>query len=655
MRAWFLRRPIKQKLMLMIMATSIAVLLLASIGYIVADYFHAREDLKRQLTEQADVIRKNSTAALEFLDRDDAQETLRTLAPNPHIRSACLYDATGKLFSSYVTPLASLPCPADPGPDGSRFLPERLLIVLPIDLRGRRSGTLLVRSDLELLQARMRGQLVIVGILLVVTSGVALLMSLRLHSIVSAPLNALARVATAVSSQGDYALRASRTTDDEVGVLVDAFNRMLERIQLRENELSAANEDLRTEIAERRRAEQERAQLLVREREANRLKDEFLATLSHELRTPLNAILGWIKLLRSSAVPPAGIDRALEKIERNAQAQTRLVEDLLEVSRITTGKLRLEIKDVDLIAVATTAIESIRPTAEARGVAIDRHFAASSLPTTGDPDRLQQVLWNLISNAVKFTPPGGTVGVHLRRDGTSDEMTVSDTGIGIDPAFLPDVFDTFRQADASTTRTYGGLGLGLSIVRHIVELHGGDVRAESEGPGKGSRFIVRLPIGALERPRPPRLGDTDRAGALSGVLTGVTIVVVDDDPDTRDILQSVLQLRGATVRIAANAADGLRLCVEDPPDALISDIAMPGQDGYALLRQLHETLGADMPRATIALTAFAGTADQRRALDAGFDRHMGKPFDPDRLAQVLRELLFSEGEQPQEQGTVRNR
>jgi signal transduction histidine kinase/CheY-like chemotaxis protein len=639
MRGFFRRLPIKQKLMLMIMATSIAVLLLASIGYIVADYYNSRDDLRRQLTAQADVIRRNSIAALEFLDQDAAQETLRTLTPNEHIRSACLYDAARKLFSGYVSSAASMPCPPDPGPDGHRFLSERLLIVSPIDLHGQRRGTLLLRSDLELLQARMRGQLLIVGILLLVTSGVALLMSLRLHSIVSAPLNALARVATAVSSHGDYSLRAARTTDDEVGVLVDAFNRMLERIQLREGELSAANEDLRNEIVERRRAEQERAQLLVREREANRLKDEFLATLSHELRTPLNAILGWTKLLRSSAVPPTGIDRALEKIERNAHAQTRLVEDLLEVSRITTGKLRLDIKNVDLVAVASTAIESIRPTAEARGVAIERHFAAPSLPTTGDPDRLQQVLWNLISNAVKFTPPGGTVGVHLRRDGTADEMSVSDTGIGIDPAFLPDVFDTFRQADATTTRMYGGLGLGLSIVRHIVELHGGEVRAESDGAGKGSRFIVRLPIGAREPPRPPRPGETNRE-PLTTVLTGVDIVVVDDDQDTRDILLSVLERQGASVRVAASAAEAVRMCVERPPDALISDIAMPGQDGYALLRQLQETLGTDMPRATLALTAFAGANDQRRAADAGFDRHMGKPFDADRLVRVLRELLF---------------
>jgi CheY-like chemotaxis protein len=297
---------------------------------------------------------------------------------------------------------------------------------------------------------------------------------------------------------------------------------------------------------------------------------------------------------------------------------------------------------VDLTAIAATAIESIRPTAEARGVAIDRHFESASLPTMGDPDRLQQVIWNLVSNAVKFTPPGGTVAVTLRRDGESDEISVSDTGIGIDPLFLPDVFDTFRQADASTTRTYGGLGLGLSIVRHIVELHGGEVRAESEGIGKGAKFLARLPVGGVDRPRevrPP--ASVPATPVLTGGLRGTSIVVVDDDRDTRDILQAVLERQGATVRMADSAAEGLRACLEDPPDALVSDIGMPGQDGYDFLRQLKSTLGADSPRATLALTAFAGPRDQTRAADAGYDRHMAKPFDPNELVQTLRELLSS--------------
>jgi signal transduction histidine kinase/ActR/RegA family two-component response regulator len=654
MRGLFPGLRIKQKLVLMIMATSVAVLLLASVGYILTDYYKARDELQEQLAAQAEVILKNSTAALEFLDRETATETLRTAAANEHIRAACLYDGAGRLFVQYHSSTARLGCPAAPGPARSDFEGDRLTLVSTVDLQRRRTGALLLRSDLDILRPRVRRQLVTSGFMLILTSAVALLISWRLHSIVSAPLAALASTATAVSKEGDYSLRASRTTDDEVGMLVDAFNRMLERIQLREGELSAANEDLRREIVVRHRAEQERAELLVREREANRLKDEFLATLSHELRTPLNAILGWTRLLRSSAVPPTAVDTALEKIERNAQAQARLVEDLLEVSRITTGKLRLDIKAVDLIAIATTAIDSIRPTAEARGVAIARHFEAASLATTGDPDRLQQVIWNLISNAVKFTPPGGTVEVSVRRDGTADELAVSDTGIGIDRAFLPDVFDTFRQADATTTRAYGGLGLGLSIVRHIVELHGGEVRAESEGKGKGARFVVRLPVGAVDRPREPRrAADALRAGA--DVLAGKSIVVVDDDDDTRDILQAVLTAEGAIVRAASNAADAVQTCLDDPPDALISDIAMPGQDGYSLITELRERLGSHMPRATIALTAFAGPRDQRRAAEAGYRGHMSKPFDDGRLLQMLRDLLSQEGGSPTEESSLRTR
>jgi signal transduction histidine kinase len=443
-----------------------------------------------------------------------------------------------------------------------------------------------------------------------------------------------------VSSGGDYSLRASRATDDELGVLVEAFNRMLERIQLRERELSTANQDLRNEIAERRRAELERADLLIREREANRVKDEFLATLSHELRTPLNAILGWTRLLRSQAVKPADVDRALEKVERNAQAQTRLVEDLLEVSRITTGKLRLEVKPLDLAALATTAVESIRPTAEARGVRIDRRFASVFLPTAGDPDRLQQVIWNLVSNAVKFTPAGGMVVVSLDRRDQIDELIVSDTGVGIEPAFLPNVFDTFRQADGTSTRTHGGLGLGLSIVKHIVELHGGEVRAESEGMNKGARFTVRLPVRRAERvreapPSAPRVAPRP----LTGLLAGTSIVVVDDDRDTRELLESVLSSAGANVHLAETADEGFRLCLEESPDALISDIAMPVRDGYSLMRQLQKALGKDMPRATIALTAFAGARDQHLTAEAGFDRHVSKPFDGPALVLLLRDLL----------------
>jgi CheY-like chemotaxis protein len=393
---------------------------------------------------------------------------------------------------------------------------------------------------------------------------------------------------------------------------------------------------LRHEVVERRRAEQERAELLVREREANRLKDEFLATLSHELRTPLNAIIGWTRLLRANAVPPSGHDRALEKVERNAEIQTRLVEDLLEISRIASGKLHLEIKEIDLVSIVNRAVDSIRPAAEARGVSIERRFDTPSMLTSGDGDRLQQVVWNLLTNAVKFTPSGGTVTISLERHTLLDELTVRDTGIGIDPTFLPNVFDTFRQADASSTRAHGGLGLGLSIVRHLVEMHGGAVEAQSEGKDKGSTFIVRLPVRNTET----RVMETPTHDPIATkTLAGAAVLVVDDDADSRDLLKSVFESAGATVRAVGSAAEALSAALERAPDALVSDIAMPGQDGCSLLVRMREQLGPRAPRAAIAVTAFAAERDRQTTAAAGFDRHIAKPFDPVALVHVVEELL----------------
>lgn len=645
MSAVFQRLSIRHKLVAMIMTTSAVVLLLASLGYVVSEYYLSRSEIESELGAQANLILKNSTAALQFRDAQAASETLQTLAANTHIRTACLYDEHRRLFAAFLSRADSRPCPPDPGPDGYQYTPDRLQFVDGLQLEGRRVGSIYLRSDLDVLTTRFQLQAAIVTLLLLITLGVALLMSARMQGVVSEPVVALARIAAEVSSQGDYSLRAKRTTDDELGVLVDGFNRMLDRIQLREAELSKTNEELRREIAERRRAEQERAELLVREREANRLKDEFLATLSHELRTPLNAILGWTKLLRANAVPTASIDRALEKVERNAQVQTRLVEDLLEVSRITTGKLRLEMRPIDLVPLVNTAIDSIRPTAESRGVAIDRRLESFALPTVGDPDRLQQVIWNLLSNAVKFTPGGGIVTVGVRRQADIDELWVSDTGVGIDPAFLPSVFDTFRQADASSTRTQGGLGLGLSIVRHLVEMHGGEVRADSAGVGRGATFTVRLPVRTLERVRGPRSDDLPPEPATiitDGRLSGARILVVDDDSDTRELLTSVLEASGARVYAASSVGEALKIGIDARPEAIVSDIAMPDQDGYALLRELDGALEADAPRVRVALTAYAGDADRERVLAAGYQRHITKPFDPAMLVRVLADLLNAE-------------
>jgi signal transduction histidine kinase/ActR/RegA family two-component response regulator len=632
--------PIRLKLIAMIMTTCTAVLVLASLGYLVVDYYQTRGQLEEDLRAQSDLILQNSLAALEFNDDRIARETLDTLASKPSIQLACLYDRSDNLLAGYRYRQDSGQCPPSPPPRGFRFGSEHVQLTSLAERDARKIGTLLLFSDLAALARRGRIQLGVVSLLLVLALVVAVLLSSRLQRIVSAPLTALANTAGEVSRRGDYSLRAARSTDDELGDLVDAFNRMLERIESREAELSKANEELRREVAERRRGEQERAELLVREREANRLKDEFLATLSHELRTPLNAILGWTKLLRANAVPIASMDRALEKVERNAQVQSRLIEDLLEISRIVTGKLRLDLRPFDLITLCTTAVESIRPTAETRGVTLLRRFETGAMPTVGDPDRMQQVIWNLLSNAVKFTPSGGNVTLTARRVGALDEIVVTDTGIGIDPVFLPNVFETFRQADASTTRAHGGLGLGLSIVRQLVDLHGGEVTAASEGQGRGATFTVRLPVRTIE----PRKSDVavPPPESVNGRLAGRDILIVDDDCDTRELLVSVFGDAGARVREAGSAEDALTLSLEQVPDAIVSDLGMPGEDGYTLMERLHAALGSQVPRARIALSAFAGPGDRERALTAGFQRHVAKPADPHALVKLLDEMLTEE-------------
>jgi signal transduction histidine kinase/CheY-like chemotaxis protein len=638
MRIGLLRRlPIRHKLVAMTMTTCLVVLLTASGGYLITDYYRTRGEITRELAALSKLVLDNSQAAIQFKDPLAARDTLQSLAANPHLRAACLYDEAGRLFADFR--VETWECEFEVPPEGYRFTPNRLELTSGGELAGRRFGSLTLRSDLGILTSRLRVQAVVVAALLVLALLIALALSSMLQSLVSEPLMALSATAAEVSTRGDYSVRARRTTDDELGDLVDAFNRMLERIESREAELSKTNDDLRREIAERQRAEQERAEMLVREREANRLKDEFLATLSHELRTPLNAILGWTKLLRANAVPPISFDRALEKIDRNAQIQSRLVEDLLEVSRITTGKLHLEPRAFDLVTLTNTAIDSIRPAAEARGVTIERSFDAAALPTGGDPDRLQQVIWNLLSNAVKFTPSDGTVTVALSRESGTDRLLVSDTGIGIDPAFLPKVFDTFRQADSSTTRSHGGLGLGLSIVKRLVEMHGGRVEARSDGKGKGATFIVSLPVVMPIR----RRGEPSHLPPVlipEGRLVGTTVLVVDDDADTREMLASVLEGAGARVHAVASAEEALSVGVEARPDAIVSDIAMPGQDGYSLMRQLTAALGPDAPRAKVALTAFASAGDRERALHAGFQRHVTKPFDPVALVEILEEMLI---------------
>jgi signal transduction histidine kinase/CheY-like chemotaxis protein len=373
---------------------------------------------------------------------------------------------------------------------------------------------------------------------------------------------------------------------------------------------------------------------------ANRMKDEFLATLSHELRTPLNAVLGWAVTLRTARVDAATSARALEAIERNARAQSQLIEDLLDISRIVSGKLRLEVRVMDPITVVEAAIEAMRPAAAVKDQALVTTLDPRAGPVWADPDRLQQVVWNLLSNAIKFTPKGGRVEVSLRQVDGSVEIAVSDTGQGIAPELLPHVFERFRQADSSSTRKQGGLGIGLALVRHLVELHGGVVTAESPGVGQGATFRARLPLvrpAGDDETRPPMrlLGP---APALSS-LTGVRVLVVDDEHDTLEMFDGILAVAGAEVRRATGTTPAIELLAGWRPDVIVSDIEMPNENGYAFIRRLRALppeAGGTVP--AVAVTAHGGVVDRIRVLSAGFQMHVPKPVEPAELIAAVAAL-----------------
>jgi len=406
------------------------------------------------------------------------------------------------------------------------------------------------------------------------------------------------------------------------------------------------------DVTARQSAEEERAALLLRERdarqhaeEADRLKDEFLATLSHELRTPLTSILGWASMIRNGEVEGSNATRAIETIERNARSQARLIDDLLDVSRIITGNLRLDLHPLNLGPIVEAALDALRPTADVKGMKLQTRFEPGQCLVKGDPNRLRQVIWNLLSNAIKFTPRHGSVSIDLTCVESTARLTVSDTGDGISPEFLPYVFDRFRQAEGSISRKQGGLGLGLAVARHLVELHGGTIRAQSEGTGKGAVFTVDLPL-AQERRDPARaeerIREVERRRSSRGAvrLDGVHVLLVEDDDDSRKLLGTMLKRHGARVTSTKSAAEALAAFEGELPDVLISDIGMPDQDGYELMRKLRALppeRGGKTP--AIALTGYASRKDRERALNTGYQQHMAKPIEQADMIKAIAALV----------------
>ena len=632
-------RSFGQKLSLTVMLASGAAVATVALLLALANYRDVRREAVAAAESQTDVLALNSGAALVFGDPVFGRETLASLRAVPDVAAAALLDAGGALFASYQRPRAPGPLPGVVVDD--RWQRGRwLFISQPVLDQGEEQGRVVLVYDMARVRRRLRTGLLMAAVVAGAAMAIAYLVGRRVQRGLAAPIRELARVANEVSASHDYSLRARRLSEDELGQLTDAFNEMLARIEEQERELQTSN--------------QERGRLLESEREAraeseraSRMKDEFVATLSHELRTPLTPIIGWLAVLQRLGVEDPRVREGLEVIERNARVQTQMIDDLLDMSRIVSGKINLDVQRVELAGVVESAIATVRPAAEARGIRL-QPVLDSSVVVWADPDRLQQVVWNLLSNAIKFTDKEGRVQVVLQRVNSHAEIVVSDSGIGIPSEFLPHVFDRFRQLDSSMARHHGGLGLGLSIVRQLVELHGGSVRAQSDGEGAGATFTVILPVLAAHADRPdetavlrehPRANRRVRLDGDLPSLDRLRILVVDDISDARELLSLILEQAGAEVELAGSAAEALERLPQVRPDVLISDIGMPGADGYELIRQVRDLppeAGARTP--AIALTAFARTEDRTRALRAGYQLHIAKPVEPAELVTAVASL-----------------
>ena len=501
---------------------------------------------------------------------------------------------------------------------GSQYVIHKADIVEPIqkfmDLYDTRMQNELNRK-LARLERQSLAEMVVIFIALLATMGILFYTRMGILQ----PLAELGRQVAGVT-RGIRPSRYGRRPSNEVDKLSEALAIAdAEKRQLLENERIARTE------AER----------------ASRLKDEFLATLSHELRTPLNAILGWAQLILSGNMKKEDIHKGLETIERNARAQNKLIEDLLEMSSIISGKVRLDMQQLDAASLIDAAVESVKPTAQVKGIILTKTIAPQAGRVSGDSNRLQQIFWNLLSNSIKFTPKGGNVDVIVEQMGSFLEIRINDSGLGIAPEFMPFVFDRFRQADASLTRQYGGLGLGLAIVKQLVELHGGTVRAESAGADKGSSFIVNLPLAPVgdNLRNSPVTPERNPFNGRTPSFEGLKTLVIDDELDARELVKRILNRCEASVATAASATEGLELVKAGRPDVIISDIGMPGKNGYQFIREVRNLPvedGGQTP--AIALTAFVRPDDATRALDAGYQKHLSKPVDAYELIKAIADL-----------------
>jgi signal transduction histidine kinase/CheY-like chemotaxis protein len=623
MTRWFHSQPIHRKLVLTSMVKTTVVLIAAMVVLLAMDSYRFQTGARADVTTLTEMVAENLRAAMVFGDQNATNETLSTLRLRQQVQRGCVYNSGGTLVAHYTR--GAFSCPASPPGPPDRFT---LSATLPILNKGDLVGYVYVDRD----WAALRQRLVTAGtasfVILVIAAAAMLVVSSRLHRNISRPITELATAASRMGQDNEYRMPAIKSADDEVGQLVKAFGAMADRVRSINQDLSHTNDALRREIADRRLMEQEREALLQREREANRMKDEFLATVSHELRTPLNAIVGWSQILVSTEPDPRTLAKAAASLHRNAQAQARVIDDLIDISRIVTGKLRVVSEPLDLREVVDAAVEAIRGAAELAAVTTIVSMPDTACMMLGDRDRLRQIVLNLLSNAIKFAPRG-VVRITLSREASQLRLTVSDTGVGIAPEFQAHVFDRFRQADSSITREHGGLGIGLAVVKELVELHGGAIHVNSRGRGAGATFSALFPsIEAAEQPESPE----EKIPSLQGV----SVLAVDDNADSLELMKAILADAGAKFAAATSGPEALEAWRDHPADVVLCDLAMPGMSGFQLLARIRE-LDSRAGRVTpaIAVTAHASEEQIARSAQAGFQNHVSKPFDNSQLVRAI--------------------
>ena len=630
----FDRLPLHRKLVATALLVTTAAVIVAMAGLAGMDVWRFRQTAHDEALGLARILAGNLRAAITVGLPEEVDAVLETARARGVVRLACAYLADGSLYGSYVRG------PQDACPSQREAIAAAGAIVVSAPVTDnaddrRVVGTVALVRDLSDLRTREIVTAVTALGLLGITAVLALVLSSRLQRSITGPLSEHARAARQLGRDEAPEQVPVPAARDEISELASAFNAMVTRVQLANRTLSERNEALRAEVEQRTQMQAEREHLLEREQRASRLKDEFLATVSHELRTPLNAILGWSQIL-TAAQPSQVLERGLDSIGRNARAQARVVEDLIDISRIVTGKLRLQVDAVDVRAVVSAAADVVRPMAAARGVHLVVELPLAPCSVLGDASRLQQVVWNLLNNAVKFTPREGSVTATVTCEPQDVVVSVVDTGLGISPQFLPHVFERFRQADGSLTREQGGLGLGLAIVKEVVELHGGTVTARSNGPGTGATFEVRLPTSRMAAA--PGGSSSEEPAAPS--LAGVHVLAVDDNADALDVVVAALTEAGAKVSVAQDGQQAVEQWMQHPADILLCDLAMPRMSGFEVLAQIRE-IDARAGRFTpaLAISAHASEDKQTRSLRAGFLQHVVKPFQPRDLVRRVADIV----------------